>query len=684
MKGIYKRILAAAAATMVGVCSMSVDAQATGKYMEDRYNWDMPSETLDDWTTPDQNVVTVNDDNTLSIIYSVSGKDTQTMHVVKTGLTGKRISEQQVQLPGKTWGGIYRPDDGYVYIATGNGSDAKWYFTKLTTDYSIVATAKVTGDISYTKSALDTGCDMVKWNKYLIVRSSKIRTDSHQSNITFIIDTKSMKVVDKNDYEWGWAYTSHSFNQIIKKDSKRGIFMVDHGDGHPRAINFNYAKLYVDKNGKARLDVNDNMSLLDIKGKVGMNYTGTTLDAFEIGQNNDIAIGTSIHHDTITEAQFETEAYSSPDADGNSHLPIDIYVSLVNKDHKSSQLKWITSYSKDDRVGVMRAIKKNDNEFVLVYGLRHYLNSKKYECYTCYMTIDSDGNVLSEGKVKEPFYDTSLPVLVGNELMWTYTVSNGKNKYMTMSLTTMDITNGSMNIYPLDIGKTDIIKYDSDGLFYTNYKEAEYRDDGSEEKAHSLPEDGYITAGETYYVRLNGYIKEKDYSGIPFYAIVGSSNPDVAEVVGKTACSENRFETPDEDIGKKLCCSYAILTVKAKKPGKTTITATTGNIKKSFPVVVKNNPPSTYIGGWTSGNKKVKLKWLKKDKVEGYQIQVGGWGHNDKITNPKTYNVNDPDKTSKTISMKTKANKSYMTRIRTYRTVDGKKYYSKWRSEAIY
>ena len=70
------------------------------------------------------------------------------------------------------------------------------------------------------------------------------------------------------------------------------------------------------------------------------------------------------------------------------------------------------------------------------------------------------------------------------------------------------------------------------------------------------------------------------------------------------------------------------------------------------------------------------VKWKKKTtQVTGYQIQYST-DKNFKKGN-KTVTVSKNKTTSKTIS-KLKAKKKYYVRVRTYKTVNGKKYYSGW------
>ncbi|MGN0521935.1 MAG: CHAP domain-containing protein [Eubacterium sp.] len=84
---------------------------------------------------------------------------------------------------------------------------------------------------------------------------------------------------------------------------------------------------------------------------------------------------------------------------------------------------------------------------------------------------------------------------------------------------------------------------------------------------------------------------------------------------------------------------------------------------------------ATGISKLTAKSKAFTVKWKKpSDQITGYQIQ---YSTDNKFSNAKTVTVSKSTTTSKTIS-KLKAKKKYYVRIRTYKKVNGKKYYSSW------
>lgn len=94
---------------------------------------------------------------------------------------------------------------------------------------------------------------------------------------------------------------------------------------------------------------------------------------------------------------------------------------------------------------------------------------------------------------------------------------------------------------------------------------------------------------------------------------------------------------------------------------------------KSVSFTIK--PTDTYITSLSRGSKKFTVKWAKKTtQVTGYQIRYSIYSS---FKNSTTKTVTSSKTTSKTISS-LKSNKKYYVKVRTYKTVNGKKYYSSW------
>lgn len=115
-----------------------------------------------------------------------------------------------------------------------------------------------------------------------------------------------------------------------------------------------------------------------------------------------------------------------------------------------------------------------------------------------------------------------------------------------------------------------------------------------------------------------------------------------------------------------------------KNVGTATVTITgkgnyTGTIRKNFVI----NPKPTTISKITAGSKKLTVTWKKQaSQTTGYQIQYSSRSN---FKTQKTVIVNGTGKVSRTLT-ELAAKHKYYVRIRTFRTINGKKYYSTWSS----
>ena len=118
---------------------------------------------------------------------------------------------------------------------------------------------------------------------------------------------------------------------------------------------------------------------------------------------------------------------------------------------------------------------------------------------------------------------------------------------------------------------------------------------------------------------------------------------------------------------------YTVSYKNNKKVGTATITIKgkgdyAGTVTKTF----KINPVKTSVKKITAGKKSLKVTVSKKStQVSGYQIQ---YSTSKKFKSAKTKTIKSYKTTSATIKS-LKAKKTYYVRVRTYKTVNGKKYY---------
>ncbi len=134
-----------------------------------------------------------------------------------------------------------------------------------------------------------------------------------------------------------------------------------------------------------------------------------------------------------------------------------------------------------------------------------------------------------------------------------------------------------------------------------------------------------------------------------------------------------------DDKGNKIPGAYYVVSYKNnKKVGTATVTVTlqngySGTLKKNFTI----KPKGTKLTSLTGARKSISIKWAKqKTQTTGYQLQYSvSSKFSKKATVTKTVKKNT---TTKLTAKKLKVKKAYYVRIRTYKTVNGKKYYSAW------
>ncbi len=129
--------------------------------------------------------------------------------------------------------------------------------------------------------------------------------------------------------------------------------------------------------------------------------------------------------------------------------------------------------------------------------------------------------------------------------------------------------------------------------------------------------------------------------------------------------------------GKKLVKDkdYTVAYKNNKKIGTATVTITgkgnyTGKTTVTFDII----PKGVKIASLTPGKKELTVKWAKGSGITGYEIE---YCLKKDFKGAKTVTVKQAA-TTKTVLKKLRAAKTYYVRIRTYKTVNGKKYYSAW------
>lgn len=166
-------------------------------------------------------------------------------------------------------------------------------------------------------------------------------------------------------------------------------------------------------------------------------------------------------------------------------------------------------------------------------------------------------------------------------------------------------------------------------------------------------------------------INPKNIYGLSFSDITTKTYSTTAKMPNVTIVDKDI--TPNQTLVKNQ--DYTLTYVDNVKVGTAGVIINgNGNYSGSKIVTFKIRPKATTLVNLKKGKKKIKVKWTKQTaQVTGYQIQ---YSNSSKFTKAKNVTVKKTYGT-KTLT-KLKGKKRYYVRVRTYKSVAGIKYYSKW------
>lgn len=618
------------------------DVEAAGIYTE-------PGTTTatHNWAYPVKCHTIAKENGDTMIVYSVlNAKRQQTLVLDLVDNKGKRTNYKKISIPGETWGGtVYQAQDGCNYITTGNSGDIAFFVMKYSADWTLLGTASVTKDESYTDIAFEAGnSDMTLAGDYLVVHTARKRKDGHQSNFTFWIDTKTMKPVSIAD-AFPDTHVSHSFSQFVRYDGNR-IIMIDQGDGYPRGISMITQLPDLNSKGtKESLLMKFWMAEGAYSDMFSLNYTGATVDGFELGRKHHLVVGKSIPHDRFTSAE-EYEAY-----DVGINGGTDLYAILIAPELKSSQLKWLTNNPSGETIGMVETVemvKLNDDEFIILYGTHETRDTdeRTYDnYYTNYKLIDSDGNIKKSGKMEKKFYCTSEPSYNRGILTWCHYMESELGDFMVLNR--WNIETGDFSVQNIELGLASKI-----GTISRRNEERVYRQ------------------GENFEVQLK--IFSDSFDAAP--AVWKSSDSSVIQVLSEETLLGNAVYSSTKYKQKYKVVSTNLL---ARKQGTATISCVIGNKKWSGKLKVKGTVAKPgkvkKLSVKSKKNGTILVSWKKVSGAEYYQFQ-----YSTRKNFKKKKTRQGIKKKKATVYLGTKQKKKYYFRVRAYKWIGNKRVYGEW------
>lgn len=324
---------------------------------------------------------------------------------------GRVKNIRSISLPLPQFGGYYHGSDGNHYVAVGQNNPQELEnlvvckILKFNSSWTLLGTADIPGRIANSSDDIYgifscSQARMTLYGNYLICytgRTMFVHDDGlhHQSDITFVIDTRTMTLAD----HYSQPYNSHSFAQFVQTDGKR-VYFLSHGDAYPRAVQLSVFDNYMTENTGRREE-----ELFSLMGGVGETYTGTTVNGFELGSRGNLVTGISVPHGNAVEGTT-----------GYKDLKKNLYLIVTSQDGSNASFRWLTEYTAQDNVivGEPRLLKLSGDRFAILFQ-----ETRNGYPILRYLLVDSQGTVLAKRNYIGLDYEAKAdPIYHSGKILW--------------------------------------------------------------------------------------------------------------------------------------------------------------------------------------------------------------------------------------------------------------------------
>lgn len=320
-------------------------------------------------------------------------------------------SVTKIQLPLPVWGGFYVAPDGNFYVAVGqrnlneDNNVIAVRVLKYSCTWKLLGATDIGGGYTNMFEGIYIPFDaaslrMTQIGSTLIVHTGRemygMEGIHHQSNITFVINTQNMTLIDSD-----MPYCSHSFNQFVVNDGSH-VYFLDHGDAYYRGLILSSFSAY--SGGYIAQD--SAVNLFPFMGATGDNYTGCEVTGFSLTGNNLITLGKSVPHEFAVNGQT-----------GYENLNKNIFMIVTDKNSMLSKFIWLTQYSPSGAEVTLtepKLIPVGNNQYAILFSEENTDQSILH-----YLLMDGSGNVILSKLYKNVTIQTdSQPVLWGQNIVW--------------------------------------------------------------------------------------------------------------------------------------------------------------------------------------------------------------------------------------------------------------------------
>lgn len=336
-----------------------------------------------------------------------------------------------------SYGGFYAGIDGNFYVVVGYNNykeqDSKTVIKVMqyNSNWKLKKTAKIKGSASngfkgIYQPFLAGACRMDMNGSTLYIHTARtmyIHDDGlhHQSNITFAIDTKTMKWEATED-----SYCSHSFDQYVKfKDNC--LYLANHGDAYPRSVCLRMIKNYgTEDDSPLYADV------FEFLGETGDNSTGATTGGMEVGSDNVLICGTAQPHNYPVKG---VKGFGSVKTAKGTYVYLkqNVYLGVIDKETGKTKRIWLTKNNPKTTkviVGDTKMVKLSDERFAILYesttGTKTTLN---------YVVVDNNGKKIYSKKYSGyTMSGDAQPILYNGYIQWASQAYSEKTYDYSMRL----------------------------------------------------------------------------------------------------------------------------------------------------------------------------------------------------------------------------------------------------------
>lgn len=317
----------------------------------------------------------------------------------------------KVQLPLPLWGGFYAAPDGNFYVAVGqknlneDNNVIAARVLKYSRAWKLLGATDISGGYTNMYEGIYIPFDaaslrMTQIGSTLIVHTGRemygMEGVHHQSNITFVINTQNMTLIDSD-----MPYCSHSFNQFVVNDGSH-VYFLDHGDAYYRGLILSSFSAY--SGGYIAQD--RAVDLFPFMGATGDNYTGCQVTGFSLAGNNLITVGKSVPHEFAVNGQT-----------GYENLNQNIFMIVTDKNSMLSKFIWLTQYSPSGAEVTLtepKLIPVENNQYAVLFS-----EETTDQSILHYLLMDGSGNVILSKLYKNVTIQTdSQPILWGRNIVW--------------------------------------------------------------------------------------------------------------------------------------------------------------------------------------------------------------------------------------------------------------------------